>query len=231
MKPGLVERVAYLGRLRRIFIVISLFAGAVLFVTGVLACFLLIGGRSALTPIVMEGSDPLPPPGDLPLAQLVASWASLGLLALAALVWLLWVFSATGLLKKADADRLQHGPFSAVAMHFVPVLAWAMPMLIMVELEKATRDPMQWRYLTNSGLAATSWFVAKMSWVAFASGLGLQAGAETADQCATSLWFSVVGAAGCMAGLYLFNRYLKHMEALQTALAARIDRPSMEATA
>jgi hypothetical protein len=151
-------------------------------------------------------------------------------LVLATIVWLLWIFSATRFAKASGAENLRNGPFSAVAMHFVPILAWAMPMVIMVELERATRDPAQWRDLENSVLAGTAWIIGKFSWVAFASGLNIQAEAGTPDQYAISLWFSLAGTIGCLAALYLFNRYLKHMEALQTALAARIDGASGEET-
>lgn len=231
MTPESIRRATYLGRVRKIFSFISLLAGGVLVATGTLACLLLLGNRSALAPLVVEWSDPLPPPGTLLFAQLVANWASLGSLAFAAIVWLLWVFSATKLLRSAGAEGLRNGPFSAVAIHFVPVLAWIMPMLIMTQLEKAARDPAQWRYLANSRLAATSWFVGKMSSATFASGLALQAEAETATQYATSLWFSLFGAMGCLGGLYLFNRFLKHMDVLQSALATETDARPIEETA
>jgi hypothetical protein len=231
VKPKLMRRVAYLGRPSTIFFFISLAGGSALIASGVLSGILLLGDRAALAPLIVELSEPFPPPGYLPFAQLIANWAGLAFLALAAIVWLLWVFSATLLLKAAGLERLHHGPFSAVAMHFVPVLAWAMPMLIMTELERGTRDPAQWRYLKSSGLAATSWVVGKLSLLTFGLGIGLEPEAVTADQYATALRFSLAGAAGCVFSLYLFNRYLKHMAALQVALAAKIDGPKGEAEA
>jgi hypothetical protein len=225
-----MKRVAYLGRLRKVFFFISLFAAAALVACSGLDCALLLGDRAVLIPVVVEGSDPLPPPGDLPFSQLIASLVVSGALVLAAIVWLLWLFSAIRLPKAANVERLHHGPFSAVALHFVPVVAYVMPMLIMAELERATRDPVQWRYLANSRLATTTWLVGKLSWIGFASSLNMQRQAETTAQYATSLWLGLVGAAGCLLGLYLFNRYLKHMEALQMALAARMEGLPVEGT-
>lgn len=223
-----MDRVVYIGRLKMVFVVVSWLAVAALAATIVLVSMLLLADPSSRTPVLVEWSDPLPPPGTLPLLQLTLAWASLGLLVLAGVVWLLWVFSTTRMLRMAGVEGLQQGPISAVAMHFVPVLAYVMPMHVMTELERATRDPVQWRALENSKLAATAWCVAKIASIVFVGGIVRHGAAENTTQYASGLWLCLAGAIGCAAGLYLFNRYLTHMKGLQERLAARAAERSPE---
>lgn len=192
---------------------------------------MLLGERAALAPVVVEWSDPFPPSTNVAHWQLLTWLAGFVLFLFAAMAWLGWIYSATRFLKIAGVERLHHGPLSAVALHFIPVIGYVMPMLIMSELERATRHPSQWRYLNNNRLAATSWLVGKLSIISLLQSLVLQRNAETPDQYATGLWLVIVATAGCIVGVYLINRFLKHMQFLQTALAASIDGLPAEMTA
>lgn len=223
MKPKLIEQAAFIGRLARIFSVISWIATVLLALSMALAIAMLFGDHAALGPVFIDWNDPFFPLLDIARWQFLARGAGMLFLPFAALVWLAWIYSATRFLRIAGVDKPHHGPLSAVILHLVPVIGMAMPMVIMSELERATRDPSQWRELDNYHPATTGWLVGTLSFVALIHGVALQQSPETLNEYVTGLWLVIASSAGCIAGLYLFNRYLKHMEALQQALAARIE--------
>jgi hypothetical protein len=122
--------------------------------------------------------------------------------------------------KLAGAEYLHYGPLSSVAMHFIPVLAHAMPMLIITELERATRDPIHWKQLGSNWLPPTSWAVARISAIGLFISMDYLRSAETASSYASGLTATTISALVGVAGLALINRFLKHMSVLQVDAAS-----------
>jgi hypothetical protein len=102
----------------------------------------------------------------------------------------------------------------------VPVIAYVMPMLVLVELEATTRNPADWKEVRPSRLAATTWLVAKISALAFLVTFNLPDSAETADQYVRGLVLTSLSAMLILGGLLLANLFMRHMTNLQDGLVA-----------
>lgn len=206
------KRVGFIGRVCKVFVVISWLAGSGLVIMAAISIVMLAGDPAHITPDIGNG---LRPQTDLARAHILLLLATLTVLVLLVLTWLVWIFCSVRLVKKAGAERMHHGPLASVALHFVPVIGLAMPMLIITELEKVTRDPARWKALSDSALPSSSWMVAKLSTVGFIVGLDYLQTAERAAQYATGLWIMLGANMGLVGGLFLIGKFLRHMNVLQ----------------
>lgn len=97
-----------------------------------------------------------------------------------------------------------------------------MPIVIVAELEQATRDPHGWRQLDVNTLAPTSWTLARLSMVGMLSSAVYLRTAETASDYATGLTVMTAAGIATIVSLVLVNRLFRHMLRLQQALASRL---------
>jgi hypothetical protein len=204
-------RATFLGRVGSFFDLVSIISAAALASMAVISLF------RAIPPDGSSGVDLLT--YALMACQLVARVA----LILLALTWLVWMFQASRFIKLASPDKLQYGPYSAVALHFIPVIGQAMPMIIMTELERRTRNPERWRELDTRHLPATAWLIGFLSTVLFSTGWQIITDVWSHTARVAGHLLVVLGAAGIIASLVMFNRYIKHMASLQAMLAAKLD--------
>jgi hypothetical protein len=226
LNDDLLRRAAGLGRIRKTFAFFSWLSAIGLGVCSALSIAMLLGDQSLLAPIVPELSDPLPPPGNLPIAHLIALGSSLCFLSIVAVICLLWLYSSIQLVKLAGAESPRHGALSAVAMHFVPVLAGIMPMLIVAELEKQTRSPQGWKLLDTSALPPTGWVLSRFSAVGLLGSYGYLNSAETASSYVTGLAVMTAAGIAAMVSLFLINRLLERVHGLQVVLVSRETPPA-----
>ena len=217
LASDLSRRVGFIGRVRKLFVVISWLAGSGLVIMAAISIVMLASDPAHITPDVGNG---LRPQTGLARAHILALVATLIVLALLVLTWLVWIFCSVRLVKKAGAERMHHGPLASIALHFVPVIGQVMPMLIITELEKVTRDPVRWKELPDNALPSSSWVVAKLSAIGYLVALDYLQTAERAAQYATGLWIMLGASVGLIGGLFLVGKFLRHMNALQTELAS-----------
>jgi hypothetical protein len=208
----------HIGRIRVVFRVVSALAAVFLVLSLICSISMLLSDHSLLAPIVPEDSEPFPPPGILPILHLGSILASLALLALSTAVWLFWLTTSSKFVRKAGAREMRFSPVTSAVYHFVPVIAYVMPMLVLVELEAATRNPNDWKEVSPSRLAGTTWLVAKLSAIAFLSTFNLPDLAETADQYIRGVALISMSSVLVLGGLLLANLFMRHMTKLQERL-------------
>lgn len=221
-------RAAFLGRLRIVFKVISWVAVVPLVASAALTVAMLSEDHAAFESTFVNSTGDILEQAGLARWQFLTWAAAIVALLFAALVWLAWIYFATRFLRIVGVEPPRYGPLSAVALHFLPIVAHVMPMVIMSELERVTRDPLRWRDLPANWLPATSWLAGRLSLTAMPLSGNFQLKAETPHQYAMSLWLMVVATVGCAGGVHLINRFLSHMEELQMALAATITEKKVQ---
>ncbi|UVC10026.1 DUF4328 domain-containing protein [Rhizobium sp. TH2] len=215
-------RAAFLGRLRIVFKVISWVAVVPLVASAALTVAMLSEDRAAFEPTFVNSTGDILEQAGLARWQFLTWAAAIVALLFAALVWLAWIYFATRFLRIVGVEPPRYGPLSAVALHFLPIVAHVMPMVIMSELERVTRDPLRWRDLPANWLPATSWLAGRLSLTAMALTGVFQERAQTPHQYSMALWLMVLATVGCAGGVYLFNRFLSRMQRLQMVLAVKI---------
>jgi hypothetical protein len=219
MNDDLVRRSVHAGRYQIIFAVFS--ALAAICVATSLGCsiVMLLGDHSTLTPIIIEESEPLPPDGALPALHQGALVVALILLIPTVIVWLGWLFSASRFAGKAGAEDMRYSPLMALVWHFIPVMSYIMPMLVLVELEAATRQPSDWKDLRPSRLAANTWLVSKLGMIGFVAGFGLFDKMESQGQYLGHLAVTATASLFVLTGLLLANLLIGHIYRMQVMRA------------
>lgn len=210
---------ARLSRICFVFRIFSVLAAACLVASMASATIMLLGDHALLAPIVPEASDPLPPPGILPVTHLILTFVDMALLALTAVSWLFWLTSSSQFARRAGANEMRFSPAMAAVWHFVPVMAYVMPMLVLVELEAATRSPTGWKDVRPSRLAATTWLVGKIAAIGFSATCLLPSNAETASQYVNGLVLTSVSSIGVLGALLLANLLAIQMRRFQDHIA------------
>jgi len=204
------------GRAGRVFAIVSVLSAMCLTVSIASATILLLGDHAALAPIVIEDSDPFPPPGILPAILYAIDIPSVILLAATCLCWLWWLVSCSHFARKAGARDMRFHPVMAVVWHFVPVMAYVMPMLVLAEVEVATRNPADWKNEPTSLLAANTWLVAKLAATLFGATAFLPNSAETVSDYVSALIWVRCARMLVLLGLLLANLFVRHVGRLQT---------------
>lgn len=181
---------------------------------------MLAGDHALLQPIPADDGTLLPPPGNLPLAFWLLLVGVACFAGITAFFWLAWLVQSNALAKNAGATNMRFSPIMAAIWHFVPVMAYIMPMLVLVELEAATRNPAAWKDLPASRLAATTWLVAKLSAICFGASFGFTSDAATSAQYVLGLKLMSASLVLALGGLAITIVFMLHIKTLQDNLLA-----------
>jgi hypothetical protein len=158
MTDQLAKQSAYLDRLNKLFTFFSVLSGIGFAIAFLVAVAVLISRYSGLIfaedPVSQDWWD-----------NLHLYWLTAGSLIfiLAGLTWLFWVFSSGRFARAVGAQDMRHAPWKAVIWNFIPIMHYGMPLLALVEIEAATKNPANWRDERPSKLVGAFWVAAKIS--------------------------------------------------------------------
>jgi hypothetical protein len=133
-------------------------------------------------------------------------------------MWLIWLFNANWFVRKAGAEGMRFSPAMSVAWHFVPVMNHAMPLLVLAELEAATRRPRNWFELRPGQTGAAAWLIWQIAVTCLSVTVGLDA-AETQRQYGTYLIWVSISSALLIAAIAQMNHFMRLLYRFQTDIS------------